>query len=160
MNKDGQIRTIINGLQQILIHNSHVYLITLELQKWQDGPSCPPCTNVVCLIQLWDVVMSSLKAASHCPETDSRWTPKYEILKFLSNFNFILHLFLPFFLYFSFLYFFIYISLFISSQLRDCMTPALMPWYIDRRIQQLYFDVKMHIHYHICEKYGFRVVNL
>ena len=42
--------------------------------------------NITCLDsdrQVLDSYNPQLKAASHCPEYDSRWIPKYELFKFL-----------------------------------------------------------------------------
>ena len=59
-----------------------------------------------------------LKAASHCPEIDSRWKPQYEILK-------ILVLFICIYIFFNFTYKYKYIWVSIRSQLQDSVMPAL-----------------------------------
>ena len=65
--------------------------------------------------------MLTVKAVSHCPEIDSRWTPKYEILKFLV----LVYLgCFCFFIYLCFIYIYKYIWESISSQLQDSVTPA------------------------------------
>ena len=69
---------------------------------------------------------------SHCPEVDSWWTTKYEILKLLFNFYlqfiyFYLYLliFINLLIYFIYIYINKYLWVSIGSQLQNSVTPAL-----------------------------------